>query len=42
MAHAYDEDAGVARRERISLRDAALLLSVHRVAEAHRIRGLYP
>jgi glutamate dehydrogenase (NAD(P)+) len=42
MAHAYDEVAGVARRERISLRDAALLLSVHRVAEAHRIRGLYP
>ncbi len=42
MAHAYDEVAGVARREGLSLRDAALLLSVHRVAEAHRIRGPVP
>jgi len=42
MLHAYDAVAAVARRERISLRDAALMLSVQRVAEAHKIRGLYP
>ncbi|MCV2395855.1 Glu/Leu/Phe/Val dehydrogenase [Actinotalea sp. M2MS4P-6] len=42
MLHAYSEVAETARREELSLRDGALLLSVHRVAEAHRIRGLYP
>lgn len=42
MAHAYDAVADVARREDVSLRDAALLLSVQRVATAHRTRGLYP
>ncbi len=42
MLHAYDAVSDVARREKISLRDAALTLSVRRVAEAHKIRGLYP
>ncbi|HQY32936.1 MAG TPA: Glu/Leu/Phe/Val dehydrogenase [Actinotalea sp.] len=42
MLHAYAAVAEVARREAVSLRDAALLLSVQRVAVAHRTRGLYP
>ncbi|UKJ65888.1 Glu/Leu/Phe/Val dehydrogenase [Cellulosimicrobium cellulans] len=42
MLHAYDEVAGLARREELSLRDAALVIGVQRVAEAHQIRGLYP
>lgn len=42
MMHAYRAVAEVAHHEKISLRDAALMLSVQRVATAHRIRGLYP
>ncbi|WP_149205288.1 Glu/Leu/Phe/Val family dehydrogenase [Actinotalea subterranea] len=42
MIHAYDAVAQVARREKVALRDAALLLSVQRVAMAHKTRGLYP
>jgi glutamate dehydrogenase (NAD(P)+) len=42
MLHAYEVVAETSRREQVPLRDAALLLSVQRVAEAHRIRGLYP
>ncbi|WP_182111797.1 MULTISPECIES: Glu/Leu/Phe/Val dehydrogenase [unclassified Actinotalea] len=42
MLHAYDAVAEVARRERVPLRDAALLIGVQRVAQAHRTRGLYP
>lgn len=42
MLQAYDAVAQVARREEVSMRDAALLLSVQRVANAHQIRGLYP
>ena len=42
MSHAYAAVAEMARREDVSLRDAALLLSVQRVATAHRTRGLYP
>ena len=42
MLHAYEEVAGLARREELSLRDAALVIGVQRVAEAHQIRGLYP
>jgi len=42
MLTAYTAVAGMARREQVSLRDAALLLSVQRVATAHRTRGLYP
>jgi glutamate dehydrogenase (NAD(P)+) len=42
MRHAYDEVSTLARREGLSLRDAALVIGVQRVAEAHQIRGLYP
>ena len=42
MLHAYDSVAEVARREKLPMRDAALMLSVQRVAQAHKIRGLYP
>ncbi len=42
MQQAYAAVAELARREDVNLRDAALLLSVQRVASAHRTRGLYP
>lgn len=42
MTTAYDAVADMARREQVSLREAALLLSIQRVATAHRTRGLYP
>jgi glutamate dehydrogenase (NAD(P)+) len=42
MLQAYDAVAQVARREEVTMRDAALILSVQRVASAHKIRGLYP
>jgi len=42
MTTAYAEVAALAKREGLSLRDAALVIGVKRVAEAHQIRGLYP
>jgi glutamate dehydrogenase (NAD(P)+) len=42
MRSAYEDVAGLARREGVTLRDAALAIGVRRVAEAHQIRGLYP
>ena len=42
MDRAYDEVATLARDERVSLRTAAQMIGVGRVAEAHRTRGLYP
>lgn len=42
MATAYADVAEMARREQVTLREAALMLSVQRVATAHRTRGLYP
>ncbi|PFG32475.1 Glu/Leu/Phe/Val family dehydrogenase [Sanguibacter antarcticus] len=42
MRSAYADVAGLARRENLTLRDAALVIGVKRVAEAHQIRGLYP
>jgi glutamate dehydrogenase (NAD(P)+) len=42
MTSAYADVSALARRESISLRDAALVIGVKRVAEAHQIRGLYP
>jgi glutamate dehydrogenase (NAD(P)+) len=42
MLTAYRAVADMARREDVTLREAALLLSVQRVAEAHHTRGLYP
>ncbi|WP_036967504.1 MULTISPECIES: Glu/Leu/Phe/Val family dehydrogenase [Promicromonospora] len=42
MTTAYAEVSALAQREALSLRDAALVIGVKRVAEAHQIRGLYP
>jgi glutamate dehydrogenase (NAD(P)+) len=42
MTRSFDKIWEVAGRERISLRAAALMEGIGRVAEAHRIRGLYP
>ena len=42
MTSAYADVSAMARREGISLRDAALLIGVKRTADAHSIRGLYP
>ena len=42
MTTAYAAVAEVARVDGLSLRDAALVIGVRRVAEAHQIRGLYP
>ncbi|WP_448061674.1 Glu/Leu/Phe/Val family dehydrogenase [Cellulomonas hominis] len=42
MAEAYRAVSGLARAEGITLRDAALVIGVRRVAEAHLLRGLYP
>ncbi|WP_418278077.1 Glu/Leu/Phe/Val family dehydrogenase [Isoptericola jiangsuensis] len=42
MASAYADVSALARRDGISLRDAALVIGVRRTAEAHEIRGLYP
>ncbi|MBD8060400.1 Glu/Leu/Phe/Val dehydrogenase [Cellulomonas sp. JH27-2] len=42
MAASYGAVSSLSRRESLSLRDAALVIGVRRVAEAHQIRGLYP
>jgi glutamate dehydrogenase (NAD(P)+) len=42
MTTAYADVSALARREGLSLRDAALVIGVQRTAEAHDIRGLYP
>lgn len=42
MFSSYQDVVALARREDISLRDAALVIGVKRVSEAHQIRGLYP
>lgn len=42
MLTAYRDVADLSRREGLTLRDAALVIGVQRVAQAHRIRGLYP
>jgi len=42
MLTAYAAVSQVARTDGLSLRDAALVIGVRRVAEAHQIRGLYP
>jgi glutamate dehydrogenase (NAD(P)+) len=39
---AWEAVSGYAERKGVTLRTAATLLSVERVAEAHRLRGLYP
>lgn len=42
MHSAFREVAATSRAQGITLRDAALVIGVRRVAEAHQIRGLYP
>ena len=42
MRRAYDEVSTVAGERGMSLRSAAHLIAVGRVADAHRTRGLYP
>ena len=42
MESAYDQVSELARSRSVSLRTAAQMIGVGRVAEAHRTRGLYP
>ncbi|WP_146842855.1 Glu/Leu/Phe/Val family dehydrogenase [Cellulomonas composti] len=42
MQASYAAVATTARAQGLSLRDAALVIGVQRVAQAHQIRGLYP
>ncbi|MEX0990925.1 MAG: Glu/Leu/Phe/Val dehydrogenase [Actinomycetota bacterium] len=42
MERAYSDVLGVAKERDVSLRTAATILGVSRVAEAHKTRGLYP
>jgi glutamate dehydrogenase (NAD(P)+) len=42
MENAYDQVSQLAYAKRLSLRTAAQVIGVGRVADAHRTRGLYP
>ena len=42
MVRAYRDVAATAKRGRMSLRDAAYVVAVGRVAEATRVRGIFP
>ncbi len=42
MVEAFRRVQAMAREQRVSLREAALMLAVKRVADAMRLRGLYP
>ena len=42
MTRAVDRVWATAEREKVTLRSAALMEGIGRVAEAHRVRGLYP
>jgi glutamate dehydrogenase (NAD(P)+) len=42
MERSYDKVSGLARERKVSLRTAAQMIGVGRVADAHRTRGLYP
>ncbi len=42
MHRTYEDVVHTASSRRVTLRDAALIIAVGRVAEAHRMRGLYP
>ena len=42
MVAAWQAVLATAESRRVSLREAATLTAVQRVAEAHRTRGLYP
>jgi len=41
MARAFEEVAAMADRHKVSMRTASYMLSIDRVAEVHRLRGLY-
>ena len=42
MEKAFDEVYNLSREKKVTMRDAAYILAISRVAEAHRTRGLYP
>jgi glutamate dehydrogenase/leucine dehydrogenase len=42
MTRAVDRVWATAEREKVTLRVGALMEGIGRVAEAHRVRGLYP
>ena len=42
MLKAFTEVRQVVKEKRVSWRDAAMMIGVGRVAEAHKLRGLYP
>ena len=42
IARAYRDVAHTAQQEKVTLREAAMLLAVSRVVEATRVRGIYP
>ncbi len=42
MNRTYEQVAAVAEEREVLMRDAAQIIAVGRVAEAHRLRGLYP
>jgi len=42
LSRAFQEVIAVAEREKVDLRTAALVLGVGRVAEAVRLRGIFP
>jgi glutamate dehydrogenase (NAD(P)+) len=42
MMHAITDVAAMAEGRKVTWREAANMLSVDRVAQAHRLRGLYP
>ena len=42
MMRAFTEVRHVVREKKVSWRDAAMMIGVGRVAEAHKLRGLYP
>jgi glutamate dehydrogenase (NAD(P)+) len=42
MERSYRQVSNLAAEERVSLRTAAQMIGVGRVAEAHKTRGLYP
>ena len=42
MTRAFNRVNAMAKRERVNLRTAALMVGIRRVAEAHELRGFYP
>jgi glutamate dehydrogenase (NAD(P)+) len=42
MTRAYSQVSAMAKREKVDLRTAALMVGVRRVADAFEVRGLYP